>query len=79
MKLLNYVVYKYIFIERVTKEVKRTLTAVNVSKVFTQFLMLVLSYFIEVARTSLLNRVAVGFFQSWFFAYFACLVSHEQP
>ena len=24
-------------------------------------------------------RVAVRFFQSWFFAYFACLVSHEQP
>jgi len=32
------------------------LTAVNVSKVFTQFLTLILFHFIEVARTSLLNN-----------------------
>ncbi len=56
MKFLNYVVYEHILIKRVTEEVERTLIAVNVSKVFTQFLTLVLSCFIEVARTSLLNK-----------------------
>jgi len=55
VKSLNYIVYEHILIERVTKEVKRMLTTVNVNRVFTQSLMLVLSYFIEVARTSLLN------------------------
>ncbi len=35
------------------------LTAVNVNKVFTQFLMLVLLCFIEAARTSLLNIINV--------------------
>jgi len=56
VKFLNYVVYEYILIKRVTEEVKRMLTAVNVNKVFIQFLMLVLSCFIEAARTLLLNK-----------------------
>ena len=55
MKFLNYVVYEYILIKRVTKEVKKILTAVNVNRVFTQFLTLILLHFIEVARTLLLN------------------------
>ena len=55
MKSLNCVVYGHILIKRVIEEVKRTLTAVNVNKVFTQSLILVLSHFIEAARTSLLN------------------------
>ena len=55
MKSLNYVVYEYILIKRVTEEVERMLTAVNVNKVFIQSLTLVLSCFIEAARTSLLN------------------------
>ncbi len=53
---LNCVVYGYILIERVTEEVERMLTAVNVNRVFTQFLMLVLLHFIEAARTPLLNK-----------------------
>ncbi len=57
MKSLNYVVYEHILIKRVTKEVKRTLTAVNVNRVFIQSLTLVLSHFIEAARTSLLNNI----------------------
>jgi len=56
VKLLNCVVYEYILIKRVTEEVERTLTAVNVNKVFTQLLILVLSCFIEAARTLLLNK-----------------------
>ncbi len=56
MKSLNCVVYEHILIERVTKEVERMLTAVNVNKVFTQSLTLVLSHFIKAARTSLLNN-----------------------
>ncbi len=55
VKSLNCVVYEHILIEKVTEEVERMLTAVNVSRVFTQSLMLVLFCFIEVARTSLLN------------------------
>ncbi len=35
VKSLNYVVYEHILIKRVTEEVKRMLTAVNVNKVFT--------------------------------------------
>ncbi len=35
VKSLNYVVYEHILIKKVTEEVKRMLTAVNVSKVFT--------------------------------------------
>ncbi len=35
VKFLNYVVYKHILIKRVTEEVKRILTAINVSRVFT--------------------------------------------
>ncbi len=57
VKSLNYVVYEHILIKRVTEEVERMLTAVNVNKVFTQSLTLVLFYFIEVARTSLLNNI----------------------
>jgi len=56
VKSLNYVVYEYIFIKRVIKEVKRMLTTVNVNRVFTQSLTLVLSCFIEAARTLLLNK-----------------------
>jgi len=56
MKFLNCVVYKHVLIERVTEEVERMLTAVNVNRVFTQSLMLVLLCFIEAARTSLLNK-----------------------
>jgi len=56
VKSLNCVAYEHILIERVTEEVKRMLTTVNVSRVFTQSLTLVLSCFIEAARTSLLNN-----------------------
>jgi len=56
VKSLNYVVYEHVLIERVTKEVKKKLTAVNVNRVFIQSLMLILLYFIEAARTLLLNR-----------------------
>ncbi len=55
VKSLNYVVYEHILIERVTEEVERMLTAVNVDKVFTQFLMLILFHFIEVVKTLFLN------------------------
>ncbi len=55
VKSLNCVVYEHILIERVTEEVKRMLTAVNVSRVFTQFLILILFCFIEAARIPLLN------------------------
>jgi len=55
VKSLNCVVYEYIFVEKVTEKVKRMLTIINVSRVFTQSLTLVLLYFIEAARTSLLN------------------------
>ena len=55
VKSLNCVVYEHILIKRVTEEVKRMLTVVNVSRVFTQSLTLVLLYFIEAARTLLLN------------------------
>ncbi len=34
MKSLNCIVYEYVLIKRVTEEVKKTLTAVNVNKVF---------------------------------------------
>ncbi len=55
MKLLNHVVYEHILIERVTEEVERMLTAVNINRVFTQSLTLILFYFIKAAKTSLLN------------------------
>ncbi len=55
VKSLNCVVYEHVLIERVTEKIKRMLTAVNVNKVFTQSLILVLLCFIEAARTSLLN------------------------
>ncbi len=55
MKSLNHVVYEHILIKRVTEEVKRTLTAVNVNRVFTQSLMLILFCFIKVVKTSFLN------------------------
>jgi len=55
VKSLNHVVYEHILIEKVTEEVERILTAVNVSKVFTQSLILVLLCFIKVARTLFLN------------------------
>ncbi len=57
VKSLNCVVYEYILIKRVTEEVKRILTVINVNKVFTQSLILVLLCFIEVARTLLLNNI----------------------
>ncbi len=56
VKFLNYVVYEHVLIKRVTEEVERMLTAVNVNKVFTQSLTLVLLCFIEAARTLLLNN-----------------------
>ncbi len=55
MKSLNCVVYEHIFVERVIEKVERMLTTVNVSRVFTQLLTLILFYFIEAARTLLLN------------------------
>jgi len=55
VKSLNYVVYEHILIKRVTEEVERILTAINVNKVFIQSLTLILSYFIKTARTSFLN------------------------
>jgi len=55
VKSLNHVAYEHILIEKVTEEVERMLTAVNVNRVFTQFLMLILFYFIETAKTSFLN------------------------
>ncbi len=55
MKFLNYVVYGHILVKRVTEEIERMLTAVNMSRVFTQLLTLVLLCFIEAARTLLLN------------------------
>ncbi len=55
VKSLNYVVYEHILIKRVTEEVERMLTAVNVNKVFTQSLTLVLFCFIKAARTLFLN------------------------
>ncbi len=57
MKSLNYVVYEHIFVERVAEEVERMLTAVNINKIFIQFLTLVLLHFIEAARTLLLNNI----------------------
>jgi len=56
VKSLNCVVYEHVLIEKVIEEVERMLTAVNVNRVFTQSLMLVLLHFIEAARTSLLNK-----------------------
>jgi len=55
VKSLNCVVYEHVLIERVTEEVKRMLTIVNVNKVFIQSLMLILFYFIKIVKTSLLN------------------------
>ena len=55
VKPLNCVVYEHILIKRVTEEVERMLTAVNINRVFTQSLTLILFCFIETARTSLLN------------------------
>jgi len=55
VKSLNCVVYEHILIERVTKEIEKILIAVNVNKVFTQSLMLILLHFIEIAKTSFLN------------------------
>ncbi len=57
VKSLNHVAYEHILIERVTEEIERMLTAVNVNRVFIQSLMLVLLHFIEAARTSLLNSL----------------------
>ncbi len=55
VKSLNHVVYEHILIKRVAEKVKRTLTAVNIDRVFTQSLMLILFHFIKVVKTSLLN------------------------
>ena len=43
VKFLNCVVYGHILVKRVTEEVKRMLTAVNVSRVFTQSLCYILT------------------------------------
>jgi len=53
---LNRVAYGHVLVERVTEEVERMLTAVNVGRVFTQPLTLVLPCSIEAARTPLLNN-----------------------
>ncbi len=55
VKSLNCVVYEHILIKRVTEKVKRMLTAVNVNRVFTQSLMLILFYFIKTVKTLFLN------------------------
>ena len=55
VKSLNCVVYEHILIERIIEEVERMLTAVNINKVFIQFLMLILLHFIKAVKTSLLN------------------------
>ncbi len=55
VKSLNYVIYEHILIKRVTEEVERMLTAVNISRVFIQFLTLILFCFIKVVKTSFLN------------------------
>jgi len=55
VKSLNCIVYEHILIERIIEEVKRMLTAVNINKVFIQFLMLILSHFIKATKTLLLN------------------------
>jgi len=55
VKSLNCVVYEHILIERIIEEVERMLTAVNINKVFIQFLMLILSHFIKATKTLLLN------------------------
>jgi len=55
VKSLNCVVYEHILIKRVTEKVERMLTAVNINRDFTQSLTLILFYFINVAKTSLLN------------------------
>ncbi len=55
VKSLNCIVYEYILIERIIEEVERMLTAVNINKVFIQFLMLILSHFIKATKTLLLN------------------------
>jgi len=57
VKSLNCVAYEHILIERVTEEVERMLTAVNVNRIFTQFLTLILSHFIEAVKTSFLNTL----------------------
>jgi len=59
VKSLNCVVYEHILIKKVTEEVKRMLTAVNVNRVFTQSLILILSCFIKVAKTLLLNKIHI--------------------
>ena len=56
VKSLNYIIYEHVLIKRVTEEVKRMLTVINVNRVFTQSLTLVLLCFIEAARTLLLNK-----------------------
>ncbi len=55
VKSLNHVVYEHILIKRVTEEIERMLTAVNINRVFTQSLTLILFCFIEAVKTSFLN------------------------
>ncbi len=57
VKSLNCVAYEHVLIKRVTEEVERMLTAVNIDRVFTQSLMLILLHFIEAAKTSFLNTL----------------------
>ncbi len=63
MKLLNHVVYEHILIERVTEEVERMLTAINVNKVFTQSLTLILTIEIynkfDFSRISILQQLSM--------------------
>ncbi len=71
VKSLNCVVYEHILIKRVTEELERMLTAVNVNKVFTQFLILILLHFIEAVKILLLNT-----FTQWDCVYWLSLTAN---
>ncbi len=57
VKSLNYVVYEHVLIKRVTEEIERMLIIVNINRVFTQSLTLILFHFIETTKTSFLNTL----------------------
>ncbi len=74
MKSLNCIVYEYILIKRVIEEVKRMLTVINVNRIFTQSLTLILLHFIEAARTSLLNMFSDILYLINFIKYYLSVV-----